>query len=393
MTISPEINELLRLVQKSNKVSRPEQVTDYQLLSYILKHSRWLSLEETFIKKLLNKSPKSILKLLQQNKAKTTQTNHQAERYWQDQGQGLAKDTLGLLAELLQSPDPAIQIISNGLSTEEISEKRDSVQKNKPFKLVLFYFKETLDLVVTVLVSVIAIKFFIGEMRVIPSGSMLETLQIEDRVLVERVSYWFSQPQRGDIMVFYPPEPETILRNDPLSWALRVSGLSAFLNKPESLVDRAFIKRTIGLPGETIEVVPNVGVKINGQLLNENYTREIANRSCTLAVANLIEDQVTFPNNKTLLINNKPYSGPELIDLTKHPERIKIENNYLFYCGPIRIPKDSYFMMGDNRNQSQDSRYWGVLKRDRIIGKASFRVWPWDNRVGSIQPTPEYDKP
>lgn len=153
----------------------------------------------------------------------------------------------------------------------------------------------------------IGIRSFVAEARYIPSGSMEPTLQINDRLIIDKISYNFRQPQRGDIVVFSPTE------------AL----------KQQNFKD-AFIKRVIGLPGETVEVKGG-RVYVNGQALREQYIEE-------------------------------------------EPE---------YSYGPVTVPEDNYLVLGDNRNNSYDSHYWGFVPRQNIIGRAIVRFWPL-NRVGEV---------
>jgi signal peptidase I len=159
------------------------------------------------------------------------------------------------------------------------------------------------------------IRTFVAEARYIPSGSMLPTLQINDRLIVDKVGYHFKNPQRGDIIVFSPTE--TLKRQN---------------------FHDAFIKRVIGLPGEKVEIKGG-RVYINGTALRENY------------------------------LNETPQ----------------------YQWGPQTVPPESYLVLGDNRNNSYDSHYWGFVPRDKIIGRAVVRFWPFD-RAGEIDPEPNYSK-
>ena len=193
-------------------------------------------------------------------------------------------------------------------------------KKNKPA------IKETVDTIVFVVVMVIIIRFFVGEIRWIPSGSMRPTLLEGDRIFVERFSRFYKTPERGDVMVFYPPSTE--LQNTPLKLFARLTG---FFCK-----DIAYIKRVIGMPGDKLEIKTDKTGKsmvyINDKPYEENYIKSVYDYSiCTEAM----------------------------------------------HCGPFTIPEGEYFMMGDNRGNSQDSRYWGTLKEDRFIGKAVFLFWPF----------------
>ena len=132
---------------------------------------------------------------------------------------------------------------------------------------------------------------------VVPSRSMQDTINPGDRIVGFRLSYLFSEPQRGDIVIFRYPDDET----------------------------QFYIKRIIGLPGETVEVKDGF-VLIDGQPLDESYIKEKPNQD----------------------------------------------------SGPWTVPEGCYFMMGDNRNNSNDSRAWinPFVKREKILGKAIFRYWP-----------------
>lgn len=158
------------------------------------------------------------------------------------------------------------------------------------------------------IVLALGIRHFVAEARYIPSGSMEPTLEINDRLVVEKVSYYFNLPERGDIVVFWPPE-------------------SLF---PPGKRRDAFIKRVIGLPGDTVEV-RNGQVIVDGEVLQEDY--------------------------------------------------IKAPPNYQW--GPETVPAESYLVLGDNRNSSYDSHAWGYVPRENIIGRAVVRFWPPD-RLGGL---------
>lgn len=208
-----------------------------------------------------------------------------------------------------------------------MTENRTTSKTIKPSKKLLIpeesksLIREVVEMVFLTLILIVGIRNLLGEPRWIPTESMVPTLVEGDRLFIEKVSISLHKKNRGDILVFYPPQIK--LKHDPWSEFTRAIG---FLNN-----DVAYIKRLIGMPGDIIEVKEGVGVFINGKLLDEPYVAEIANRNC----------------------------GTEAQ-----------------YCGPLKIPEGNYFMMGDNRNNSQDSRFWGPLPDDRVIGKAYFKFWP-----------------
>ena len=186
--------------------------------------------------------------------------------------------------------------------------------------------KEIISTIIFVLVCVIIIRYFIGELRWIPSGSMRPTILEKDRVFVEKLEYPKKEIKRGDILVFYPPEVQ--LSNSPFAVLSRLSGIFC--------KDIAFIKRVVGMPNDKFEIKKDktsnqYRVYINDVALNEPY--------------------ISSKTNWTPCMEN-------------------------MYCGPFIIPENHYFMMGDNRNNSQDSRFWGFLNKDRVIGRANFMFFP-----------------
>jgi signal peptidase I len=209
-------------------------------------------------------------------------------------------------------------------------------------KIVLFA-KDLVEFVVVTFILLVVIRWAFGETRSIPSGSMEPTLQIEDRLLVEKISGHFKKPiKRGDILVFYPP-PSVMggdLKNDPLTLLGRWTGLPFFP------YEKALIKRVIGLPKETIQVRHGVGVFVNGALLDESdYVKEKPNYDLTV-MGDLREGRPTA----------------EALGASK-PE------------DPITVPDGHFFMMGDNRNNSADSHIWGFQDESRVIGRACLLFW------------------
>ena len=196
------------------------------------------------------------------------------------------------------------------------------------------FIKETVDTVLFVVVAVIIIRFFVAELRWIPSGSMKPTLIEGDRIVVEKLTKFpniiknhafENTPKRGDVMIFYPPFVK--LSTSPMAVFKRLTG---FFCK-----DVAYIKRVVGLPGELIEIKQETNgaykVYINGKALEEEY-----------------------------IMSEYDY----------HKCRADM------HCGPLVIPEGHYFMMGDNRGNSLDSRFWGTLPKERFIGRAVFLFWP-----------------
>ena len=171
-------------------------------------------------------------------------------------------------------------------------------------------FVENFKLIAIALLIATTVRIFIAEPRYIPSPSMVPTLAVGDRLLVDKVSYHSHPPEPGDIVVFEPP-PQ--------------------LQEYGYLASQAFIKRVIALPGQTIRIAQGL-VFVDGQPLKEPY-----------------------------ILAAPAYEMP-----------------------PVEVPPGSLFVMGDNRNDSNDSHVWGFLPIENVIGKAAFRFWPWP-RLGPLR--------
>ncbi len=225
--------------------------------------------------------------------------------------------------------------------------KESKMQEEKPTKLSIAkgIVREIVELVVVTLFLLIVIRWAVGEARYIPSASMEPTLQINDRLIVEKITKHLGQPiKRGDILVFYPPPIEMgghDLSNDPLTILGRLTGLPFLPNEP------AFIKRVIGLPGEHVRVVAGQGVYINNVLLDEPYTKDVPDYSL-----NTLGD----------------IGGSNTHRETIRPYKDKAND-------PIMVPAGHLFMMGDNRNNSEDGHVWGFLDEKRVIGRAWVLIW------------------
>src|SRR2546425_10613839 len=184
-------------------------------------------------------------------------------------------------------------------------------------------------LLVVAFVLALVIKTFLVQAFFIPSESMANTLQRGDRVLVNKLVYHLHDPRRGEVIVFSDPHPAVTPHRNALSgfWHWLTEGLGVSTNP-----DKDFIKRVIGLPGDRIEMRRGT-VFVNGQALHE------------------------------------PYLNP-----------VKDLRDY----GPVTVPANNLFVMGDNRTNSLDSRFaLGVIPRDKVIGKAFVIIWP-PSRVGWI---------
>ena len=187
---------------------------------------------------------------------------------------------------------------------------------------------ELVTIVAVALGLALGIQAFLVKPFRIPSESMVPTLQIGQRVLVDRVSYKFSEPDRGDIVVFKPPSGQ------PGECGVEHPRDQPCPEGTPGQSDTNFIKRVVGLPGDRLKVVEG-SVYINGKRQGESFAR--------------LDPQCPTCN------------------LPRE----------------ITIPKDHYYMMGDNRGESADSRQWGPVPQDWIIGKAFATYWP-PGRIGLL---------
>jgi len=174
-------------------------------------------------------------------------------------------------------------------------------------------------ILVVVVLSTVVLRTFVVQSFYIPSGSMLPTLQVGDRIIVDKLSYRFHDPQRGDIVVFARPPLEDQLYTD-------------------------LVKRVVGLPGETISS-NNGEVYIDGKRLDEPW----------------------------LPSGGQSYTGA-LAGGDAHPQ--------FDLPGPVKIPPGEYYVMGDNRRNSEDSRFFGPISKSLIVGRAVAVVWPLSHWKG-----------
>ena len=202
-----------------------------------------------------------------------------------------------------------------------------------------------------VIVVVFILRSFLFEPFKIPSGSMIPTLQIGDLILVNKFHYGIRLPvlntqltagtpvQRGDVMVFrYPPKPN---------------------------VD--YIKRVVGVPGDEVAYL-NKKLTINGQLIETQALPDYFDDS-TMRYFKHFSEKLGSKPHQSIQDNDRPAFVPG-VDPFPHSENCQ----YTVEGVRCKVPAGHYFMMGDNRDNSLDSRYWGFVPDANIVGKAFF-VW------------------
>lgn len=211
------------------------------------------------------------------------------------------------LGAVNQPTDLTNSSANNGQSSDSTGSDlhQESASKSKFWQRI----QENLQIIAIALALALLIRAFVAEPRYIPSDSMLPTLEVGDRLVVEKLSYRFHPPASGEIIVFDPPQQ------------LQIQGYAK---------DQAFIKRVIATPGQLVQVQDGK-VYLDGTPLEEDYIAEPPN-----------------------------YQMPS-----------------------VRVPDDYLFVMGDNRNNSNDSHVWGFLPKQNVIGHACFRFWPL-SRIGQV---------
>jgi|UniRef100_A0A7C3LX09 signal peptidase I len=179
-------------------------------------------------------------------------------------------------------------------------------------------FREMAEGLVTAIVVALLLKTFIIQAFRIPSGSMIPTLDVGDQILVAKLAYGIRDPFGDHYWIHFsgPRRGDVVVFRYP---------------KDES---KDFIKRVIGLPGDHIQV-RGKKVFVNGTPLSENYVQYL-----------------------------QPF-------VTDEPTRDVMKE--------VVVPAGSYFVMGDNRDDSYDSRYWGFVRENKILGKAEIIYWSWNN--------------
>jgi signal peptidase I len=250
---------------------------------------------------------------------------------------------------------------------ERATEKKEAEQVGPRKTIIREYFESA---VVTVIMALFGMTFIVQAVKV-PTGSMQNTIVVGDHLLVNKFIFAPGPglpvlPQReirrGDIIVFKYPgnpfNPERDRQDDNIPFKVN------------------YVKRVIGLPGEEVEV-RGLKVYVNGQALPEHVI--------------VVDGDFAEGNQKAPLriIEEEPRQGNELynvyyfdrtVEAVRAGNRSGVSPDFHFAVDgkPVRVPDNSYFVMGDDRDNSLDSRAWGFVPRDLIIGRAMFVYWSYD---------------
>lgn len=209
-------------------------------------------------------------------------------------------------------------------------------------KRVLHWFRETMFVVVLAIALSVILRTFFFQAFYVPSESMMQTLQLNDRILVSKLSYTFGDIQRGDVIVFTDPGGWLDKPTKQQGIRGKITEIFTFIGLLPANSGSDLVKRVIGVPGDRVQCCSDAGrVSINGVELNE---KEYVNGDT---------NQVIFD---------------------------------------ITVPAGRLFVMGDNRGSSSDSRFHltensGTIPIDNVVGQVVMRVWPLDRFSTMIAPT------
>lgn len=256
----------------------------------------------------------------------------------------------------------------NNIETEEVHQKKKIAAPKSVFR-------EYFESFATTLVMAIFGMTFILQAVTVPTGSMQNTILIGDYLLVNKFIFAPGGkpipllPQReikqGDIIVFKYPGNKVQPQND------RQRGIIPYQVN--------YVKRVIGMPGDKVEFKNNQ-VFINDQLLPEH--RIIGDDPRPEAALDTKEFEPRQPDQKydVYYSEDRMKAVLEGKKLSSSPYNFGVEGK------PMKVPDDSYFVMGDSRDNSEDSRFWGFVHRDLIVGRAMFVYWSCDrgNADGSL---------
>lgn len=242
-------------------------------------------------------------------------------------------------AEVMNAPEAGSTRAA--FETYPAGEPRESSAREEPLERPSRFLAELLDSgIIAVVLVFFIIRPFILQAFFIPSESMVPTLQKGDKLLAAKYSYRLHEPRHHDVVVFEAPSLALTLLNQP--------------DDPQHPTD--YVKRIIGIPGDHIHIVANEGVYVNNELQHEPYLNELPN--------------YYFPRNP---------NGELAIQSEKSRKALAP-----YIVGhDLVVPAGYVFVLGDNRTQSHDGHIWGLLPRDRLLGKAVFIFWPL-NRIGLV---------
>ena len=274
---------------------------------------------------------------------------------------------------------------------EKITPKRDKKKSdNLPYTLTpppegkKFHkrkpgLQDWMEAILFAFVVAMIIRNYTFENFLIPSSSMEKTLLVGDYLIANKIKYFFNDPKQGEIVTFRYPKIEegTPEHKDYKDDFIKIFP-PIYINKKHSFAKHPFtafhicyyarrnvVKRVIGMPGDIVEIKDKI-VYVNGK----EYTGGFENYGVAIPSPPAAPERIeyfTYPENSFDYVSMNPWYEPYRVKIEGDSSAVrKIFNRDWF--GPVKVPEKSYFVMGDNRDVSEDSRYWGFLERKYITG-------------------------
>ncbi len=259
-------------------------------------------------------------------------------------------------------------------------------RKKKPFV------QDWVEAILFAFVVAMIIRNYTFQNFMIPTPSMEKTLMVGDYLVANKMKYFFSEPKREDIVTFYYPKieegtPEHVNSKDDyikIFHPLYINKKDSFKKFPLTFLHLSYysrknvVKRVIGVPGDTIEV-RNKEVYINGELFRRGYECYGVAIPSPPASPYTVEDHFMLPSTIDYVTLSDWYKDYRIGDRTHYNRD---------WFGPIVVPEGKYFVMGDNRDVSEDSRYWGFLNRKDITGTPWLIFWSKGIEYNKLYDTP-----
>ncbi len=240
-------------------------------------------------------------------------------------------------------------------------------------------FQDWVEAILFAFVVAMIIRNYTFENFLIPSSSMEKTLLVGDYLVANKLKYYFTDPKQGDIVTFrYPKIEEGTPEHENSKKDFIKIFPPIFINKAHSFgkypltffhisyyARKNIVKRVIGMPGDIVEI-KNKLVYVNGKEYTKGFESYGVAMPSPPAAPERVED-FTYPENQFDYVSMNTWYEPYRVYPPGDSTAVrKVFNRDWF--GPIKVPPNSYFVMGDNRDVSEDSRYWGFLERKYITG-------------------------
>lgn len=283
------------------------------------------------------------------------------------------------------------QIIVNDYGVTPIPEGK-KFRKRKPVV------QDWIEAILFAFVVAMIIRNYTFQNFMIPTSSMEKTLLVGDYLVANKLKYYITDPKREDIVTFRYPKIMPGTPEDPESKdnfikifdPIYLNKSTAFAKQPLTFFHITYytrlnvVKRVIGMPGDTVSV-RNKKVYINGEEFTRGYEcYGMAEPSPPIPPQRVLD--YTFPPNMRDYVSQRTWYEPYLVN--DPADTLRLVNHNRDWFGPVVVPEGKYFVLGDNRDVSEDSRYWGFLERKDITGTPAFIFFSKGIEFNKIGDTP-----